>query len=69
VLIDSLLPQVLESAENPVGAWVHTDGRHIAPLHDAVRIDHVQGSLARPIFGPIDVIRLRHLALGLEVGE
>jgi hypothetical protein len=65
----SPLPQVLESAEDPVGAWVHAHGRDVAPLHDAVRIDHIQGPLARTVFVAVGVIRPGDVALGLEVGK
>ena len=56
-------------AEDSVGARVHAHGRNVAPPHDAVGIDHVQGPLAHALFDPVDVIRPSHRTFGFEVGE
>src|SRR5829696_6437339 len=61
--------EVLECAEDPVGARIETHGRDVAPAHDAVGVDDVQRPFARAVARPVDPILPSHLTLRLEVGE
>ena len=64
-----VLRQAVERAEDAVGAGIDSDGGDVAPLHDAVAVDHIESSLAGPVGRPVDAVRTSYLTLGLEVRE
>src|SRR4051795_2232106 len=62
--------ELVKGVEDEIGAWdLEGRRRHVRPLHLEVRPDHHQRALVVAAFLDVDVVLLRHLALGMEVGE
>src|SRR5450432_2650243 len=59
--------QVFQRCQNPVGAGIDPDRRHVTPSDDTLAINHEQCALRNAVLGAIDAVFLRHRALWFEV--
>ena len=68
-VVSSSSVQLLQRAEDAVGAGVHPDRGDVAPPDHTVRVDNEERPLARPGDVAVDAVGACDVALRLEIGE